>query len=528
MAAALRDPEVVFRRRWWTLVVLCLSLVIVILGNTVLNVALPTLVRELDASSTELQWMVDAYALVFAGLLLIGGALGDRFGRKGFLTTGLLVYGSAAIASTFATEPAHLIATRAVMGVGAAMIMPATLSILTNVFPPHELGKAIGVWAGLAGAGGAIGPIAGGFLLEHFGWSSIFLANVPVVVVAVVAGAILVPTSRDPEEKPLDPLGALLSTLGLGSLLFAIIESPERGWADGVTLTALIAGLLLAAAFITWEIRTPHPMLDVRFYKNPRFTAANVAIVLTFFAMFGSFFVLTQYLQFVRGYTALETGIRMLPFAALMMAIAPNSDRIVGRFGTKRVVATGMSIVALALFLMSLVTRDTSYVKLAAIFVVMGAGMGMVMPPSTASIMGSLPPGKAGVGSAVNDVTREMGGAVGVAVIGSLFLSGYRHGIAPIVKVLPEPAAEAAKSGLGGALAVAQRIPGNGGRALADAATQAFVDGMGRGFVVGSAIALVGVVLVLRFLPARPVNGPHHQVESHLHDLDDEAAAAVV
>jgi EmrB/QacA subfamily drug resistance transporter len=509
MLAHLRTPESVYERRWWTLVVLCLSLVIVIVGNTVLNVALPTLVRDLHATSSELQWIVDAYALVFAGLLLTGGALGDRYGRKGCLTIGLMIYGSAAVASTLATQPVHLIITRALMGVGAALIMPATLSILTNVFPPHELGKAIGIWAGLAGAGGAIGPIAGGWLLEHFGWPSIFVANVPVIVIALVAGALLVPTSRDPERAPLDPLGAVLSTLALGSLLYAVIESPERGWTDGRTLTALLGGIALVAGFITWELRTPYPMLNVRFYRNPRFTAANIAIVLTFFSMFGSFFALTQYLQFVRGYTPLQAGFRLLPFAGMMMLTAPNSDRLVRRLGTKVVVASGLVMVAIALFLMSFVTRETSYVQLIGVFVLMGVGFGLVMPPSTASIMGSLPPGKAGVGSAVNDVTREMGGAVGVAVLGSLLASGYRSGVAAVAAHLPPPAASAVRSGVGGALAVAQSVGGPTGARVADAATRAFVHGMGRGFVTASVIALVGAAIVVRFLPARAPDVSH-------------------
>src|SRR4051794_28658356 len=263
-----------YERRWWILGILCLSLVMVILGNTVLNVAIPTLIRELDATSTELQWMVDAYGLVFAGLLLTCGALGDRFGRKGALQTGLVIFGLASFASTFATEPAHLIATRAIMGLGAALVMPATLSLLTNVFPPHERARAIAIWAGLAGAGAAIGPIAGGWLLDHYYWGSIFFLNLPVVVIALVGGAILVPTSKDPAQPPLDVRGALLSIAGLASLLYAIIEAPNRGWTGATTLGCFVLAVVFLGSFALWEHHTDHPMLALRYFRDRRFTAS--------------------------------------------------------------------------------------------------------------------------------------------------------------------------------------------------------------------------------------------------------------
>lgn len=495
------DAELVHRRRWLILTVLCLSLVTVILGNTVLNVALPTLVRELDASSTQLQWMVDSYALVFAGLLLTGGALGDRFGRKGALQIGLVIFGTASAVSTVATTAEHLIATRAVMGLGAALVMPATLSILTNVFPPQERARAIAIWAGLAGSGAAIGPIAGGWLLEHFWWGSVFLLNIPVVLVALVTGRFLVPRSSDPSQPPLDPRGALLSVVGLGALLYAIIEAPSHGWTGLRTIVAFGIAVALLAAFAWWELRAPDPMLDLRLFRDRRLTAASVAISLTFFAMFGMFFLMTQYLQLVLGYSALEAGIRTLPMAVGIMIVAPASARIVERFGARQVIVTGLVLVAAGLASLTALDSATPYLQLAASLVVLALGMGLTMPPSTTLIMTSLTLGKAGVGSAVNDTTRELGGALGVAILGSLLASTYGASLEPALGGAPESAAAAARSSLGGALTVAERLGGGAGDALAGAARDAFVDGLGLAVVVGALAAAAGAAFVAWYLP---------------------------
>ncbi|HET7488368.1 MAG TPA: DHA2 family efflux MFS transporter permease subunit [Acidimicrobiales bacterium] len=492
----------IYDRRWWILSVLCLSLVMIIVGNTVLNVTLPTLIRELDASNTELQWIVDIYGLVFAGLLLTAGALGDRFGRKGALTAGLVVFGLGSAMSAFATEPVHLVVTRAIMGLGAAFVMPATLSILTTVFPPQERARAIAVWAGLAGAGAAIGPIAGGWLLRHFWWGSVFLVNIPVIVIALVAGHFLVPTSKDPRSLPLDPVGAALSILGLGSLLYAIIEAPVHGWTAPVTLTAGTLAVLFLAAFGVWELRARYPMLDLRLFRNPRLSAAAAAITLVFFAMFGTFFLFTQYLQLVMGYDALGAGLRTLPVALTLMVFAPLSARFVERFGARLVVATGLTIVAVGLLLLTRCGVDTGYGRLAVALIVLAIGMATSMAPSTASIMSAIPPGKAGVGSALNDTTRELGGALGVAVLGSLVASRYASGLAGAVQGLPAPAAAMARSSLGGALQVAAKLGPIRGPALADAAKVAFVDGLGIALFVGAGVALVAAALVGRFLPA--------------------------
>jgi EmrB/QacA subfamily drug resistance transporter len=489
-------------RRWWILTVLCLSLVIVIVGNTVLNVALPTLVRQLHATQTELQWIVDAYALVFAGLLLTAGALGDRYGRKGALTIGLLIFGSASTASAFVDHPAGLIAGRAVMGFGAALVMPATLSILTTVFPPRERGRAIAIWAGLAGAGAAIGPIGSGFLLEHFWWGSVFLMNLPIIVVALIAGGVLIPTSKDPHGTSLDPVGAGLSIAGLAALLYGIIEAPSHGWTSTATIGAFAAAFVLLGVFGWWELRSDHPMLELRWFSNPGFSTASGAITLVFFAMFGTFFLFSQYLQLVLGYGTLEAGLRMLPMAMTMMIAAPNSARLTERFGAKRVVSGGLATVGLGLLLMSFATVDSGYLQVVAALVVMSAGMGSSMAPSTGTIMASLPMNKAGVGSAVNDTTRELGGALGVAVLGSLAASAYTRGIDTAVVGLPAAAAAAARTSLGAAIGVGERLGGEAGHALASAARVAYVDGMSNGLRVGAAVVFLASLLVARFLPA--------------------------
>ncbi len=512
MPEQVTEDNRVYDRRWWTLGVLCLSLVMVIVGNTVLNVALPTLVRELDATSTQLQWIVDVYSLVFAGLLLTGGALGDRFGRKGALTIGLVVFAGGSGMAAMADSAGQLIVTRGIMGVGAALVMPATLSILTTVFPPQERARAIAVWAGLAGAGAAIGPVAGGWLLENFWWGSVFLVNLPLIAVAVVGGRFLVPTSRDPRQPPLDVVGAGLSIGALASLLYAIIEAPNHGWTGGPTLEAAGVGLAFGIAFAAWELRAEYPMLDLRFFRNRRFSAGSAAITLVFFAMFGTFFLLTQYLQLVLGYSALEAGLRTLPAPLTIMVTAPMSARLAERFGTRAVVATGLATVAVGLGIASTLGVDSPYGVLAASLVVLAAGMGLTMAPSTAAIMSSLPLGKAGVGSAVNDTTRELGGALGVAVLGSLAASHYAAAVGRADGLTGPPAAAARRS-LGSALQVAGTLGAERGTAVAAAARDAFVDAMGVSLTVAALVALAASVLIARFMPGRAAQGgPDWQV----------------
>jgi EmrB/QacA subfamily drug resistance transporter len=492
-----------YGRRWWILGVLVLSLVIVMTGNTSLNIAIPSLVRDTGATSTQLQWIVDAYALVFAGLVLTMGAMGDRFGRKGVLLSGLTLFGTMSLLATFAGDPAHLIAIRAVQGLGAAMIMPGTLSILAAVFPPEERQRAIAIWAGFAGSGAAIGIISSGWLLEHFWWGSVFFVNVPIVALAIVLVIALVPTSRDPRGLPLDVPGAALSILTLGALLFGIIEGPELGWTDPLTLAGFAIAVVGLTLFLFWERHSRAPMLDLHFFRNPGFSVGTATIAMTFFAMFGMFFVLTQYLQLVRGYTPLAAGVRVLPMMIAMVFAAPASARWAARFGNKVVLTTGLLLVATGLAVLASLDTSTSYWVLAIGLIVLGIGMGNVAAPATGSVMTSLPLAKAGVGSAVNDTAREVGGALGIAVLGSLVAAGYRSNLDGAVTDLTGASVAAADESVGAALREAGNLGGNAGAALANAARAAYTDAMSVALLVAAAVALLTIVVVQRYLPGR-------------------------
>jgi EmrB/QacA subfamily drug resistance transporter len=494
------DPTV-YRRRWLILVVLCLSLMIVIIGNTSLNVAIPTLARDLNASTSELQWMVDAYSLVFAGLLFAAGTAGDRYGRKGVLQTGLGIFLVAAALAASADSTGVVIASRAVMGAAAALVMPATLSILTNVFPAHERPKAIAVWAGVSGAGAALGPIVSGWLLEHFWWGSVFLVNVPVILLAMVAGAVLVPKSKDPEEQPIDLLGVLLSIVGLSALVYAIIEAPNWGWTSPETLGMFGLAIVALVLFGLWEVRTRFPMLDLRLFRDRRFSVASGGMALIFFAMFGTFFMVAQYFQMVLGYTPLESGLIMLPWAFVMMLLAPMAPTLVGRFGAHRVVPVGLGLTAVGLVVFSFFETDTSLGLIYASVIPMAMGMALTMTPLTTQIMASVPLGKAGVGSAMNDTTRELGGALGVAVLGSVVSSVYSSNLASALTGLPESARAMASEGLAGALGVAESM-GEAGGSVAAAATTAFVDGISVAALSGAVVVVVAAVLAWFLLPA--------------------------
>ena len=487
-------------QRWWTLVVLSASLLVIGLDNTILNVALPTLEHDLGASSSQLQWIVDAYMLVFAGLLLTAGALGDRFGRKRALSFGLAVFGLGSGLSALATSPAMLIATRALMGVGGAFIMPSTLSIITAVFPAEERAKAIGVWAGVSGLGIAIGPVAGGWLIEHASWNAVFLVNLPFVAAALLAGHWLVPESKDPAAPRLDIPGFAMSISGLTTLVWAIIEAPSKGWTNPTILAAFAAAVAILGAFMAWELRTREPMLDIRLFANPRFSGASAAITLTFFAMFGSIFFLTQYLQGVLGYTALEAGVRVTPIAIGLILGGPISAKLAAKLGTKVVVAAGLTLVAVGLSIVTQFAVDSTYGIVAAHLLVLGFGMGMAMAPATESVMGSLPVEKASVGSAVNDTTRTTGGALGVAILGSLLASQYRGDMDGAVSGLPHDTAATASDTLSGGLAVAHRLGDSG---LAEAAQSAFLNGMHVAAIAAAAVALAGAIVAYMVIPAR-------------------------
>jgi EmrB/QacA subfamily drug resistance transporter len=497
------SPDLIHRRRWWTLVVLSISLIVISLDNTILNVALPSIATDLDASPSQLQWIVDAYMLVFAGTMLTAGALGDRFGRKRALTTGLVVFGTGSLLAALSGESGALIASRALMGIGGALIMPSTLSILTAVFPAEERAKAIGAWAAVAGLGIAIGPVAGGWLVENADWHWVFLVNLPIVALALGLGRALVPESRDPRQAAIDLPGAALSFIGLSALLWGLIEAPARGWTDPMTLAAFGGAAMALALFGAWELRTSTPMLDVRLFRNPRFSVASTSIALAFFGLFGVLFATSQYLQNVLGFSPLKAGVWSLPVALGLVIGGPLSAKLTARLGTKVTVSAGLATVAGGLALYSGADAGSGFALIGGAQIVLGLGIGLAMAPATDSIMGAVPADRASVGSAMNDTVRLVGGSLGVAVLGSLLASNYRDGMDGAVQGLPASASSAAHESVVGAGAVAERLGGAAGRALHQAAGSAFVDAMQVAMLVAAAVVMAGAVLALALLPAR-------------------------
>ena len=490
-----------YDRRWWTLGVLCLSILIVFVGNSSLNVAIPTLSRVLHATNSELQWVVAIYSLVFAGLLFTTGALGDRFGRKGALQLGLVLFLIAAALASQSTTMWQLIACRAVMGIAAALIMPSTLSILINVFPPHERTKAIAIWASVVGAAGAIGPVGSGVLLAHFWYGSIFLINIPIVTLALVSGRFLVPKSKDPEEARLDPVGALLSIIGIVSLVYGMIEAPDKGWASPVTLAAFAVGIVVLGVFVWWERRAKEPMLDMGFFRNPSFSTGTGGMVLLFLAMFGVMFLITQYFQLVLGYSALGAALRILPMAPIMLTVAPLTPRLAARFGTHRVVSAGMAFVGIGFVLFLGLSLHTSYGYVLFCLLFLISGIALAMSPMTAQIMSAVPPRRAGAGSAMNDATRELGAALGIAVLGSLAASRYSSALRNLVSGLSGPQRTAARGSLAGALRTAASLPTSARHALELGAKTAFVDGIHLAVTGGAVLAFMAAFIVFRYLP---------------------------
>jgi EmrB/QacA subfamily drug resistance transporter len=491
-----------YQRRWWTLSVLCLSLVLISVANTSMNVALPTLVGELHASAGQLQWIVDAYSLVFAGLLLTAGSIGDRYGRKGALTGGLVLFGAASAMAAASHSVAGLIACRAAMGVGAALVMPATLSVLAYVFPPAERKRAVALWAGCAGAGGAGGSIVSGWLLQHFWWGSIFLNNVVVVAVALAAGHFVIPRSRHDHTRRLDPLGALLSTAGLGALVYAIIEAPGWGWGSTATAETFVVAAVLLGLFIGWELRVTDPMLDPHLFADPRFTAATTTITLIFFSMYGTNFLLTQYLQLVLGYSPLQAGLRILPIPIVYMTSSPASARLVERGGQRTVVVGGLVVLAIGMGLLSRNGLHADYPYLAVGLVITALGMGLTTAPSTGAIMETLPLDQAGVGSAVNDTTRELGGALGVAVMGSILASRFSAYIAPAAHGIASANGlpTATTTTLGATLSAAAGMPASARAALALAARRSYVDAWNLTILVAVTVVIAAAILVAYLL----------------------------
>ncbi|AEV86420.1 multidrug MFS transporter [Actinoplanes sp. SE50] len=518
------QPQAGHPRRWAILGVLVISLLVVVLDNTVLNVALRIIAdpqRGLGATQSELEWAINSYTLVFAGLLFTAGILADRLGRRITLTIGLVLFGIASLISAYADSPDQLIAARAVMGLGAAAVMPSTLSIIANVFEPRERGRAIGVWAGAVGLAVALGPILGGFLLEHFWWGSVFLINVPIVVIGVVLVTVLVPESRDPRPNRVDVLGVLLSIVGLTLLTYGVIKGGEDGFGDTLSWAPLASGVLVLAGFVLYQSRIEFPSLDVRLFRNRQFSASTGMIGLVFFAAMGAMFFGAFYLQLVRGYGPLESGALFVPFAVGQMVFAPISSTMVKRFGPKLVSTVGLLLVALGLAIWLPITATTPIALVALAFFVQGVGMANVMPPATESIMSALPREKAGVGSAVSNTIRQLGGALGVAVLGAVLSSVYRDNLGSATDGLPGPAADAARESITGAYAVAAQA-GPAGPALIHTANESFVTAMHWATAGGLIFALLGALVAALFLPGKRPAGPHSPV------LAEEQGVALV
>ncbi|MFD0277679.1 MFS transporter [Kitasatospora sp. NPDC127111] len=487
-AAAPDGPPV---RHQLVLLVTCLALATVVAAMASLNVALPDLARETHGSQTQLSWIIDVYSLVFAALLLPAGALGDRFGRRRALVVGLTLFGGGSGLAALTTDPTTLIALRGLLGVGAALVMPATLSTITGTFPRAQRTRAVSVWAAVAGAGAVVGLLASGTLLEFWSWRAVFLLNVLLAVAALAGTLLFVPESADPDAPRLDVGGALLATAGLGALVYSVIEAPTRGWAEPVTLGGIAAGLALLAGFVVWELRRSHPLLDPRLFRNRRFAAGTLSILCQFFAFFGYIFVIMQYLQLVRGDTAFVAAVSVLPMAVTMVPCSRLTPRLVERFGARGPWVLGLVLIAGAMAALGGLDADSPYWRLAAALLLLGAGAGLAMTPATTAITDALPRSLQNVGSAMNDLSRELGGALGIAVLGSLLSAGYRGHLD--VTGLPPRAAEAARS----SLAAAARIGGPVG----EHARTAFVDGMRLTLLTGAgvaALAAVAVALLLR------------------------------
>ncbi|MGW8362616.1 MFS transporter [Streptomyces wedmorensis] len=507
-----RVPEAVHRRRWAVLGVLMLSLLIVVLDNSILNVAVRTIAAPaptgIGATQSELEWSINSYTLVFAGLLFTSGLLGDRLGRKKVLLFGITVFGIGSALAAFSGTPGELVAYRAVMGLGAAFVMPATLAVLMNVFERDEQPKAIGIWAGSVGLAIAIGPITGGVLLEHFWWGSIFLVNVPVVVLALALMLWLVPDSRDPAPGRIDIPGVLLSVVGLVLLVYGIIRGGELAdFTDVTVLAPALGGLAVLAGFVLYEKRSDHPAIDMSYFRKPAFSAAVAAIALVFFALMGVTFFSAFYLQSVRGYSALQSGLLILPLAVAQMVFAPRARLVVERFGAKAVCTGGMLLVALGLAAFAVFDASTPVWVLEVVFFLQGAGMAHIMPPVTVSIMQALPREKAGSGSAINNTFRQVGGALGVAVLGSVLSSTYRGEIEGHLGAVPAALRATAGESVEATLAVAEKL-GPAGRDLVAPAYDAFLDAMHVTAIASTVIALAGAAVVAAFLPGRTPTGP--------------------
>ncbi|MCZ2098246.1 MAG: MFS transporter [Anaerolineae bacterium] len=514
-----------YKTRWMGLVFIGISLLVISLDNTILNVALPSISNDLGASASDLQWIVDAYVLVFAALLLTMGAVGDRIGRKRALQFGLVMFGLGSLWAALANSTEMLIAARAFLGIGGATIMPATLSIISATFPDHERSQAIAIWAAIFGLGVGVGPVVGGLLLEHYEWNAVFYVNLPVVAVALLGGLFFLADSKDEHAPKPDIPGVLLSIPGLFALVYGIIEAGQGAWTDPHVLLAFGVSAVLLGAFTWWESRSPNAMLPLHFFKNMSFTGANLAMTFIMFSLFGSIFFLSQYLQTVQGYSALEAGLRMVPLAATLAVVSALSARITDRLGTKRTVALGILVSGAGLLYMSQAYHaGSSYATVVVGEIILAAGMGFAVSPATNSIMGAVPISKAGIGSAMNDTTRQLGGALGVAVLGTVMNSRYLEGIAELKTALPQLPADI-YAGISNSIQAAHmiaanpKVPAQFGDTIRTTANSAFVAGMNEAMLIGAAIMALNAVIVLLILPSRIRRSAEHELPALGHAI---------
>ncbi|MEU3551936.1 DHA2 family efflux MFS transporter permease subunit [Streptomyces longwoodensis] len=495
-------PPGLMRRRV-VLAVMCVALMMIVSMVVGLTVALPGIAADTGASQSQLLWIMNSYGLVFAGFLLPAGALGDRYGRKGMLMAGVVVFGVASALPMWVDDPGILILLRVVAGLGSAMIMPMTLSIVTTVFPPEERAGAVAVWSAVAAGGALMGLLISGALLEAFSWRSIFGLSVALAILSAVLVMAFVPTSKDPDELPVDVVGAVLSVAGLCAVVYAIIEGPERGWSDTAVLLAAVGGVAALVGFVLWELRVEHPLLDPRFFRIRAFASGSIVIVMASVATFGLFFVILQYLQWLKGYSPLVAGLSLMPMTVAVGAVSPLAPVLVRRAGLRVVLTAGMIVMAVGMGVLTTLDKDSSYLPVLVGTTVVGAGIALCLAPATDSIVASLPAAKQGVASAVNDVTREVGGALGIAILGSASNSGYRAGVGDRSDVIPGNVLEAVRGSVDAALATAERLGGATGARVADAARTAFADGMDRAMLVAALIVAVGAAAVLWLAPGR-------------------------
>ncbi|WP_330326647.1 MFS transporter [Streptomyces pseudovenezuelae] len=498
-----------YARRWWALLVLCLSLLITVMANTSLIVAAPDMTTDLGLSSSDLQWVVDSYTVPYAALMLVLGAIGDKYSRRGALVLGLLVFAGGSVMGSTVDETPLVIVARAIMGVGAAVVMPATLSLVVATFPRSERAKAITAWAATSGVAVAVGPLVSGWLLEDHAWGSTFLINVPIALVAVFGALALVPPSKAEGMGRIDYVGGLLSIVSVGSLIYAAIEGPHAGWGVGPVTAAVVAGVGLVA-FVAWELRHPHPMLNVRMFALRPFTGSMLAVMFFFFGMFAVIYYATQFLQFVLGYGALDTGVRLLPLGGAVFLGSALTGLLTPKLGVRVMVVTGMTVGTAGMFLLTQIDKGSTYGDFLAPLMMLGLALGLSISPATDTIMGSFPESELGVGGGVNDTALELGGALGIAVLGSLLGTAYRDELTDLVgNRLPAEAMETAKDSVGAGLAVAQRVaqdPFAGpqqAQAAVDAVHQAFAHGVAQTSLIGGIVMAAGTLIILAVLPGR-------------------------